>query len=121
MRCAMILGADCSSARRAALDEDEDSADEGNQYLSRSERKRRAEALQKLGVRLTLLRPGQLQKLQLPIELLEALMHAKQLRSRAALARQRQFIGRLMRELAPEVVARAQAQVTDKRDAKMPR
>jgi ribosome-associated protein len=101
--------------------DDDDSADEGNEYLSRSERKRRAEALQKLGVRLTTLRAGQLQKLQLPLELLEALMQAKQLRSRAALARQRQFIGRLMRELDPGVLERAVAQVAANHDAKIPR
>jgi ribosome-associated protein len=103
------------------LGEDEDSADDGSEYLSRSERKRRAEALQKLGVRLTALRPGRLQKLQLPHHLLEALMEARQLRSRAALARQRQFIGRLMRELDPEALERAQAEVADNPDAKMPR
>jgi ribosome-associated protein len=102
------------------LDEKEDGTEE-SAYLSRSERKRRAEALQRLGVRLTTLRAGQLQTLQLPTELLDAVMQAKQLRSRAALARQRQYIGRLMRELDPEVLARAQAQVTDSRDAKMPR
>jgi ribosome-associated protein len=103
------------------LDEDEDSAEEGSQYISRSERKRRAEALQKLGVRLTELRPGRLLKLQLPSELLDAVIEARQLRSRAALARQRQYIGRLMREVDADVLARAQAEVTDPHDAKMPR
>lgn len=103
------------------MDEDEDSADDGSEYISRSERKRRAEALQKLGVRLTELRPARLQKLQLPPQLLDAVMEARQLRSRAALARQRQYIGRLMREMDADVLARAQAEVADPRDAKMPR
>jgi hypothetical protein len=49
----------------APLDEDEDIAEEGSEPLSRSERKRRAEALQKLGVRLTRLRAGSC-TLQLP-------------------------------------------------------
>jgi ribosome-associated protein len=102
-------------------DEDEDNADDGSENISRSERKRRAEALQRLGVRLSTLRPIRLEKLQLPSELLEALLEARQLRSRAALARQRQFIGRLMRELEPEVLERAQAEFADTRDAKMPR
>jgi ribosome-associated protein len=62
-----------------------------------------------------------LQTLQLPTELLDAVIEAKQLRSRAALARQRQYIGRLMRELDPEVLARAQAQVANSHDAKMRR
>ncbi len=65
---------------------------------SRSARKRDAEAMQKLGERLIALKPVQLQRFGLPPELLEALLEAQRLRSRAALARQRQYIGRLMRE-----------------------
>ena len=106
------------------MEQHEDHAEHGEHGehpLSRSERKRRAEALQKLGVQLTLLRPAQLQHLRLPAELLDAVIEAQRLRSRAALARQRQFIGRLMRNLEPEVVQRALAQVADSRDAKMAR
>jgi ribosome-associated protein len=121
MRCAMIWPLIVAARGGAALDEDEDNAEGGDENISRSERKRRAEALQKLGVRLTTLRPARLEKLQLPPELLEALMEARRLRSRAALARQRQFIGRLMRGLDPEVLERAQSEVTDTHDAKMPR
>jgi ribosome-associated protein len=102
------------------LDEKQEGTEE-SPYVSRSERKRRAEALQRLGVWLTTLRAGQLQTLQQPTELLDAVIEAKQLRSRAALARQRQYIGRLMRELDPEVLARAQAQVANSHDAKMRR
>lgn len=102
------------------MDEKQEGTEE-SPYVSRSERKRRAEALQRLGVWLTTLRAGQLQTLQLPTELLDAVIEAKQLRSRAALARQRQYIGRLMRELDPEVLARAQAQVANSHDAKMRR
>jgi ribosome-associated protein len=103
------------------LDEDEDKPqDESARRPSRSARKRHAEALQKLGVRLTQLRTPLLQKLQLPAELLEAIFEAQRLRSRAALARQRQYIGRLMREVDPEVLDRALAQFEDTHDAKMP-
>jgi ribosome-associated protein len=101
--------------------EEDDSAQEGDEPISRSERKRRAEALQRLGVRLTQLRPARLQALQLPEDLLEAIREAQQLRSRAALARQRQYIGRLMREQDVNLIERLLAQVTDQRDAKMPR
>jgi ribosome-associated protein len=103
------------------LDEDDDNAEEGSERLSRSERKRRAEALQKLGVRLSGLRPAQLQRLELPADLLDAVREAQRLRSRPALARQRQFIGRLMRDLDPATVERALAEVATNRDAKMPR
>ncbi len=58
-------------------------------------------------MRLTLLKPAQLQQLPLPEELLAAVLEARQLKSRAALARQRQYIGKLMRALDPEPIARA--------------
>ena len=66
---------------------------------SRSQRKRDALALQKLGVALTRLTTTQLALLTLPEELLEAVREAQRLRSRAALARQRQYIGRIMRQI----------------------
>src|SRR5579862_2491125 len=78
-----------------------------SQRPSRSARKREALALQQLGVRLTLLKPAQLQQLPLPEHLLEAVLEAQQLKSRAALARQRQYIGKLMRTLDPEPIERA--------------
>lgn len=66
---------------------------------SRSARKREALALQKLGVTLTQLKPALLLTLALPEELLEAVLEAQRLRSRPALARQQQYIGRLMRQI----------------------
>jgi ribosome-associated protein len=66
---------------------------------SRSQRKRDALALQRLGVALTRLTTTQLARLTLPEELLEAILEARRLRSRAALARQRQYIGRIMRQV----------------------
>jgi len=77
------------------------------QQPSRSARKRQALALQEFGVRLTLLKPAQLQQLPLPEPLLAAVLEAQQLKSRAALARQRQYIGKLMRTLDPEPITRA--------------
>ena len=74
---------------------------------SRSARKRAAEHLQKLGVRLVTLREADLRPLALPAELLEALREARRLRGHSALARQHQYIGRLMRELDPEPIERA--------------
>lgn len=74
---------------------------------SRSARKRAAEHMQRLGVRLVALREDQLRSLALPAELLEALREARRLRGHSALARQYQYIGRLMRELDPKPVERA--------------
>lgn len=83
--------------------------EEGEQYarLSRSARKREAEYLQRLGVRLVGLRAEQLRALELPEELLEAVQEARRLRGQSALARQHQYIGRLMRGLDPALIERA--------------
>jgi ribosomal 50S subunit-associated protein YjgA (DUF615 family) len=74
---------------------------------SRSARKRHAIALQKLGVRLIHLKSAQLHSLALPEELLAAVLEAQRLRSRPALSRQQQYIGRLMRQIDPEPIEQA--------------
>ena len=79
-----------------------ESMDDGDELVdrpSRSARKRAAEHMQKLGVRLVALRESQLEALELPDELRTALREARRLRGQSALARQYQYIGRLMREL----------------------
>jgi ribosome-associated protein len=89
------------------IDEDAEDEDAVFDRPSRSARKRAAEYLQRLGVRLVGLREAQLQGLALPEELLEALREARRLRGQSALARQHQYIGRLMRGLDPEPIERA--------------
>jgi ribosome-associated protein len=90
---------------------------------SRSARKRAALAAQRLGVALLGLKPVELAALDLPEELRVALAEARRLTSRAALARQRQYIGRLMRAVDPEPLERALAARAGQRPprAKMPR
>jgi ribosomal 50S subunit-associated protein YjgA (DUF615 family) len=99
--------------------------DEGYERPSRSARKRQAEALQKLGVGLTRMRPAKLRELQqqlgLPETLFEAILEVHRLRSGPALARQRQYIGRLMRDVDPLPIERALAEFSRSGDAKMPR
>jgi ribosome-associated protein len=99
--------------------------DEAVERPSRSARKRQAEALQKLGVGLTRMRPAKLRELQLhlqlPEALFEALLEVHRLRSGPALARQRQYIGRLMRDVDPLPIERALAEFSRSGDAKMPR
>ena len=86
----------------------DDIDDEGSEEpLSRSARKRAAEYMQKLGVRLVGLREARLAELDLPEELREAIREARRLRGQSALARQYQYIGRLMRELDPQPIERA--------------
>lgn len=66
---------------------------------SKSARKRAAHAAQDLGTRLIGLRETDLLALELPDPLLDAVREARRLTSRAALARQRQYIGKLMRHI----------------------
>jgi ribosome-associated protein len=90
--------------------EDDENADvPGDGRPSRSARKRQAEALQKLGVRLIALKSNELVALSLPEPLLEAVREAQRLRDRGALSRQRQYIGKLMREVDPEPIEKALA------------
>ena len=99
--------------------------DEGVERPSRSARKRQAEALQKLGVGLTRMRPAKLRELQLhlhlPEALFEALLEVHRLRSGPALARQRQYIGRLMRDVDPLPIERALAEFSRSGDGKIHR
>jgi len=74
---------------------------------SKSARKREALTAQKLGEELILLRDADLDALELPEPLSEAIREARRIRSRAAGARQRQYIGKLMREIDLEPILAA--------------
>jgi ribosome-associated protein len=76
---------------------------------SKSARKRAAHDVQDLGEALLALRDGELASLDLPEELLAALREARRITSRAGLARQRQYIGKLMRCLDPQPIRAALA------------
>src|SRR5476651_1715141 len=76
---------------------------------SKSARKREALAAQKLGEELILLKDADLDALELPERLSEAIRQARRIRSRAAGARQRQYIGKLMREMDLEPIQAALA------------
>lgn len=73
--------------------------DEGFEGPSKSERKRAAHAAQDLGEQLIQLRDADLQALDLPERLLDAIREARRITSRAGGARQRQYIGKLMRDI----------------------
>ncbi|HSY06549.1 MAG TPA: ribosome biogenesis factor YjgA [Steroidobacteraceae bacterium] len=82
---------------------DDPGDDEGADRPSKSARKRAAHAAQELGEQLVRLPEAQLAALALPEPLAEAIRAARHIGSRAAAARQRQYIGKLMRavDLAP--------------------
>jgi ribosome-associated protein len=89
---------------------------EEDQRPSKSARKRAAHAAQDLGETLIRLRDAELEALSLPERLLEAIREARRITSRAGGARQRQYIGKLMRELDLEPIRAALASRSE-RDA----
>jgi ribosome-associated protein len=76
---------------------------------SKSERKRTAHAAQDLGETLIGLRDSELVALDLPERLVDAIRDARRIPSRGGGARQRQYIGKLMRDTDPEPIRAALA------------
>ena len=87
--------------------ESQDEEPQGEQPPSKSARKRAAHAAQDLGEELIGLREAQLEALDLPEALKEAIRLARRINSRGGGARQRQYIGKLMREVDPEPIRAA--------------
>jgi ribosome-associated protein len=74
---------------------------------SKSAKKREYLALQKLGEDLIGLNEPDLRKMELDEDLLEAVLEARRIKSRGALRRQKQYIGKLMRHVDPEPIRAA--------------
>lgn len=85
----------------------DDLNEQEEEFISRSQIKREAEALQKLGERIIGLRPDQIEKLPIGETLLDAILEAKRLTSRNALRRQQQYIGKLMRHEDGDAIQQA--------------
>ena len=82
---------------------------------TKSELKRRAQALQQLGDRLIAAPEALLDSLHLPEKLDDAIHLARRIHSRAALARQKQYVGKLMRQVDPAPILEAlQAQEAER-------
>ena len=88
----------------------DDDAESGETRPSKSARKRAALAAQRLGEDLIELPDAELDALALPEPLVDAVREARGIRSRGAGARQRQYIGRLMRDVDVDAVRRALAE-----------
>jgi ribosome-associated protein len=71
---------------------------------SKSARKRAAHAAQDLGEELIRMRDSDLDALNLPETLVDAVREARRITSRGGLARQRQYIGKLMRDIDIEPI-----------------
>jgi ribosome-associated protein len=81
-----------------------DAGETEEQRLSKSARKREAASLQELGVKLSALPDQEIKALDLPENLFVALRDLRRLPSHGAQVRQRQYIGKLMRNIDPEPV-----------------
>ena len=79
---------------------------------SKSDRKRRQHELQELGESLIALDAGSLAGMPLDERLRRAIQDASRIRSRSALRRQKQLIGKLMREVDPEPIRAELARLT---------
>lgn len=82
-------------------------ADVPEEEVSRSQRKRESTAMQKLGERLTRIGEARLRTLDLPPNLMAAVLEWHGLPTHEARRRQLQFIGRLMREADVDAVSEA--------------
>lgn len=80
--------------------------------ISKSERKRRHKALQDLGEKLIGLGECDLSSLSLDERLVDAIRAAASIRSHEALRRQKQLIGKLMRNVDPAPIEAALATIT---------
>lgn len=78
---------------------------------SKSQKKREADALQKLGVELIALSQAKLDSLPLPDHLHQAIVEARTLKSHGAMRRQAQLIGKLMRSADSEAIMDAYNQL----------
>src|SRR5271155_1616543 len=82
----------------------ETSAETEEEIRSKSARKREAASLQELGIKLSALPDQEIKALDLPDSLFVALRDLRRLPSHGAQIRQRQYIGKLMRDIDPEPV-----------------
>lgn len=71
---------------------------------SKTHRKEEAAALQKIGERLVKLSETHLRQMELPDKLLEAVLEAQRTKTNAAIVRQLQYVGKVMRNVDPEPI-----------------
>lgn len=83
---------------------------------SKSQRKRDVEALQNLGRDLTELSRDRLKKMDLPEQLLAALLEYQRITSHGAMRRQMQYIGKVMREVDVEPIVEQLAEIRGESD-----
>ena len=97
----------------------DESGETEEQRRSKSARKREAASLQELGVKLSALPDQEIKALGLPDGLFVALRDLRRLPSHGAQVRQRQYIGKLMRDIDPEPVLAKLAERKQRHDVEI--
>ena len=92
--------------------------DEFNDELppSKSQEKRDCDALKKLGDELVKLRQEELDTMDLPEALVDALQVAKKIQSGSGIKRQRQYIGKIIRQIDSDEIKKHLEQIKHKHD-----
>jgi ribosome-associated protein len=85
----------------------------GDVEISKTDLKRESTELQKLGEELLTLRADLMDKLALPDKLLDALAEARRITNFEGKRRQMQYVGKLMRQLEPEMLEAARAALVE--------
>ena len=93
-------------------DQPDQATGDARELPSKTQRKRASHALQELGVALVGLRPEQLQRLELPDAVREAVELAHRVTAHEARRRHLQYLGRLMRQVDAPQLREAIARVT---------
>ena len=96
-----------------------DTGETEEERQSKSARKREAAALQELGVQLSALPDQEIKELGLPDTLFIALRALRRLPSHGAQVRQRQYIGKLMRQIDPAPVLAKLAERKQRHDTEI--
>ena len=74
------------------------------EWVSKSQKKRECDAMQRIGDKLLKLKPDELALIDLPAELEDALNEAHRIHSNSALKRQRQYLGKIIRSCDSETI-----------------
>ncbi len=81
--------------------------DDTEEYTSKTQKKKDALALQKLGEKLVKLSAEQIEEIDLPAEIYDAVKQEKTIKSHGARRRHMQYIGTLMRKIDPGPIQEA--------------
>jgi len=86
------------------------------EWVSKSQKKRDCDAMQRIGDKLLKLKPDELALINLPAELEDALNEAHRIHSNSALKRQRQYLGKLIRNCDSEKIEKQLNNVIHRND-----